>query len=234
MMATSIKAISDEPVGSLARRIPGSVGAPLAVFFHGVGGYRFSWDPQLNALGGLRWCLGCDLLGYGRSPGLPSALPELARTGWGAGLFTSSARTTLSAPRFPAPACSASSTWGDGRAGQTCDPYHGFEAKGHVRLPAHGCAGGHQVPCSACWFGAPAAVGGGVGAGDRPGGDGGVRPGWLRQVDVAGGLGAALPVAGGVAVAGCRRQRPGQVLAVCGRGARSSAAGGGRAGRRAA
>ena len=80
-MATSIKAISDEPVGSLARRIPGSVGAPLAVFFHGVGGYRFSWDPQLNALGGLRWCLGCDLLGYGRSPGLPSALPELASTG---------------------------------------------------------------------------------------------------------------------------------------------------------
>jgi pimeloyl-ACP methyl ester carboxylesterase len=84
MMATSIKAISDEPGGSLTWRISGSVGAPLAVFFHGVGGHRFSWDPplswdpQLSAPGGLRWCLAGDLPGYGRSPGLPSALPELA------------------------------------------------------------------------------------------------------------------------------------------------------------
>src|SRR5215510_2009598 len=119
-------------------------------------------------------------------------------------------------------------------AGQTPDPHLHFEEKGGVRLPTHGCAGGHKVPYSACWFGAPAAVGGGAGARDRPGGDGGVRPGWLRQVDVAGGLGAALPVAGGVAIAGCWRQRPGPVLAVCGRGAGGGAAGGGRAGRRAA
>jgi pimeloyl-ACP methyl ester carboxylesterase len=84
MMATSIKATSDEPGGSLAGRISGSAGAPLAVFFHGVGGHRLSWDPQLSwdprlsALGGLRWCLACDLPWYGRSPGRPSALPELA------------------------------------------------------------------------------------------------------------------------------------------------------------
>jgi len=81
MMATSIKAISDEPGGSLAWRISGSVGAPLAVFFRGVGGHRLSWDPQLSALRGLQRCLDCDLPEYGRSPGLPSALPELASTG---------------------------------------------------------------------------------------------------------------------------------------------------------
>src|SRR5262249_45104624 len=82
----------------------------------------------------------------------------------------------------------------------------------------------------------PRVVAGVVGGRGRGGGGGGGTGGlrWVGQVDVAGGLGAALPVAGGVAVAGCRRQRPGQVLAVCGRGARSSAAGGGRAGRRAA
>jgi len=80
-MATSITAISDEPVGSLGWRIPGSSVAPLAAFFHGLGGHRLSWDPQLNALGGLQRCLGCDLPEYGRSPGLPSALAELASTG---------------------------------------------------------------------------------------------------------------------------------------------------------
>src|SRR5262249_54455587 len=82
-----------------------------------------------------------------------------------------------------------------------------FEEKGRVRLPAHGCAGGHKVPHSACWFGAPAAVGGGVGAGDRPGGGGGVGPGWLRPVDGAGGRGGALPVVGGGGGAGGRRAR---------------------------
>src|SRR5215471_17186820 len=46
MMATSMKAISDEPGGSLAGRISGSAGAPLAVFFHGLGGQRLSRDPQ--------------------------------------------------------------------------------------------------------------------------------------------------------------------------------------------
>jgi pimeloyl-ACP methyl ester carboxylesterase len=81
MMATSIKAISDEPGGSLGWRIPGSSGAPLVVFFHGLGGHRLSWNPQLSALGGLQRCLDCDLPEYGRSPGLPSALPELASTG---------------------------------------------------------------------------------------------------------------------------------------------------------
>ena len=81
MMATSIKAISDEPGASLARRILGSVGAPLAVFFRGLGGHRLNWDPQLSALGGPQRCLDGDLPEYGRSPGLLSALPELASTG---------------------------------------------------------------------------------------------------------------------------------------------------------
>jgi pimeloyl-ACP methyl ester carboxylesterase len=148
MMATSTEVIGDEPGGSMAWRISGPVGAALAVFFHGLGGHRSSWDPLLSALGGLRWCPACDLPGYGRSPSLPSALPELGSTGahwtltWAAGLSTSSACTTLSGSRFPTSTCSASSTWGDGRAGQTCDPYHDFEAKGHVRLPADGRAGG--------------------------------------------------------------------------------------------
>jgi hypothetical protein len=77
-MATSIEAIGGEQGGSWARRISGPVGAPLAVFFRGLGGHRFGWDPQLSAPGGLRRCLACDRRGYGRLPGLPSALPELA------------------------------------------------------------------------------------------------------------------------------------------------------------
>jgi len=81
MMATSIKAISDESGGSLGWRIPGSSVAPLAVFFHGLGGHRLGWDPQLSARGGLQRCLDCDQPGYRRSPGLPSALAELASTG---------------------------------------------------------------------------------------------------------------------------------------------------------
>src|SRR5262245_65138247 len=115
IMATSMKAISDEPGGSLAGRISGSAGAPLAVFFHGLGGQRLSWDPPLSALGGLRRCLDCDPPEYGRLPCLPSALPELGSTGadgsltWGAGRSTSSACTTLSGSRVPTSTCSASS-----------------------------------------------------------------------------------------------------------------------------
>jgi pimeloyl-ACP methyl ester carboxylesterase len=81
MMATSMRAISDEPGGSLGWRISGSVGASLAMFFRGLGGHRVSWDPQLSALRELQRCLDCDLPEYGRSPGLPNALPELASTG---------------------------------------------------------------------------------------------------------------------------------------------------------
>jgi len=74
-----------------------------------------SWDPQLSALGGLRRCPGCDPPEYGRSPCLPSALPELGSTGaagsltGGAGRSTSSARMTLSGSRVPTSAWSASS-----------------------------------------------------------------------------------------------------------------------------
>ena len=63
----------------LAWRSSGSADAPPAVFIHGLGGNRFSWEPQLGALAGLRQCLACDLPGYGKSAGLPGTLPELAR-----------------------------------------------------------------------------------------------------------------------------------------------------------
>jgi pimeloyl-ACP methyl ester carboxylesterase len=48
------------------------------VFIHGLGGNRFSWEPQLSALADVRQCLACDLPGYGNSAGLPGSLPELA------------------------------------------------------------------------------------------------------------------------------------------------------------
>jgi pimeloyl-ACP methyl ester carboxylesterase len=68
----------------MAWRSSGSAGAPPAVFIHGLGGNRFSWEPQLNDLADLRQCLACDLPGYGKSAGLPGTLPELASlvAGW--------------------------------------------------------------------------------------------------------------------------------------------------------
>lgn len=62
----------------MAWRSSGSAAAPPAVFIHGLGGNRFSWEPQLGALADLRQCLACDLPGYGKSAGLPGTLPEIA------------------------------------------------------------------------------------------------------------------------------------------------------------
>ena len=78
LMATSTSPIREVLGLPLAWRRSGSSDAPPAVFFHGLGGNRFGWDPQLSALADLRECLACDLPGYGRSAGLPGSLPELA------------------------------------------------------------------------------------------------------------------------------------------------------------
>jgi pimeloyl-ACP methyl ester carboxylesterase len=62
----------------MAWRSSGSADAPPAVFIHGLGGSRLSWEPQLDGLADVRQCLACDLPGYGRSAGLPGPLPKLA------------------------------------------------------------------------------------------------------------------------------------------------------------
>jgi 3-oxoadipate enol-lactonase len=77
-MVTSLTRTRDVPGSPLAWRSSGSPDAPPAVFIHGLGGNRFSWEPQLSALAQLRQCLACDLPGYGKSAGLPGPLPELA------------------------------------------------------------------------------------------------------------------------------------------------------------
>lgn len=77
-MVTSLTPIEDVPGSPLAWRSSGSPDAAPAVFIHGLGGNRFSWEPQLSALAGLRQCLACDLPGYGKSAGLPGTLPEIA------------------------------------------------------------------------------------------------------------------------------------------------------------
>lgn len=77
-MVTSVTPARDVLGSALAWRSSGSPGAPAAVFIHGLGGNRFSWEPQLSALAGLRQCLACDLPGYGKSAGLPGTLPEMA------------------------------------------------------------------------------------------------------------------------------------------------------------
>lgn len=77
-MGTRMAAIRDEGRRVLAARSAGSVDTPIAVFFHGLGGHRFSWEPQLRALAGFRRCVACDLPGYGDSPGLPASLPTVA------------------------------------------------------------------------------------------------------------------------------------------------------------
>lgn len=78
-MATSTQSVRDETGQFLAWRSSGPDDAPPAVFLHGLGGNRFSWEPQLRDLAGPRQCLACDLPGYGRSPGLPGTLPGLAQ-----------------------------------------------------------------------------------------------------------------------------------------------------------
>jgi pimeloyl-ACP methyl ester carboxylesterase len=77
-MVTSLTPIRDVPGSPLAWRSSGSPDAPPAVFIHGLGGNRFSWEPQLGALADVRQCLACDLPGYGKSAGLPGTLPEVA------------------------------------------------------------------------------------------------------------------------------------------------------------
>jgi pimeloyl-ACP methyl ester carboxylesterase len=70
--------VLDMPGSPVAWRSSGSADAPPAVFIHGLGGNRFSWEPQLRDLADVRQCLACDLPGYGKSAGLPGTLPELA------------------------------------------------------------------------------------------------------------------------------------------------------------
>jgi 3-oxoadipate enol-lactonase len=87
-MVTSITPARDVLGPRLAWRSSGSPDAPPAVFIHGLGGNRFSWEPQLRALADRRECLACDLPGYGKSAGLPGPLPEIASliADWIAGL----------------------------------------------------------------------------------------------------------------------------------------------------
>jgi 3-oxoadipate enol-lactonase len=70
--------------GPVAWRASGRDRADVAVFFHGLGGNRFSWDPQLSALADSRRCCAWDLPGYGDSPGIVESLPSLAElaAGW--------------------------------------------------------------------------------------------------------------------------------------------------------
>ena len=51
---------------------------PLALFLHGLGGSRTSWDAQLDALGHVRRCVAWDMPGYGASAGRPSSFADLA------------------------------------------------------------------------------------------------------------------------------------------------------------
>jgi 3-oxoadipate enol-lactonase len=62
-----------------ARR-SGAVGGPPALFLHGLGGSRTSWDPQLASIGSHRRAAAWDLPGYGESAPLdtPMTFPALA------------------------------------------------------------------------------------------------------------------------------------------------------------
>lgn len=51
---------------------------PLALFLHGLGGSRTSWEPQLTELGTLRRCVAWDMPGYGASAGSPETFEQLA------------------------------------------------------------------------------------------------------------------------------------------------------------
>lgn len=61
--------IRDIERGGLAWREAGS-GAPAAIFLHGLGGSRTSWDDQLRDLSDRRRCAAWDLPGYGAAPPL--------------------------------------------------------------------------------------------------------------------------------------------------------------------
>jgi 3-oxoadipate enol-lactonase len=77
-MRTSGATDQDRLAGPVAWREAGAAGAPIAVFLHGLGGNRTSWQPQLDALQDLRRCAAWDAPGYGHSMGLPGSLDELA------------------------------------------------------------------------------------------------------------------------------------------------------------
>lgn len=51
---------------------------PLALFLHGLGGSRTSWEPQLTDLAAVRRCVAWDMPGYGASAGSPDSFEELA------------------------------------------------------------------------------------------------------------------------------------------------------------
>jgi 3-oxoadipate enol-lactonase len=59
--------------GGLAWREAGA-GTPPAIFLHGLGGSRISWDDQLRELGDDRHCAAWDAPGYGAAAPLPGPL----------------------------------------------------------------------------------------------------------------------------------------------------------------
>ncbi len=65
--------IRDIERGGLAWREAGS-GAPAAIFLHGLGGSRTSWDDQLRDLSDRRRCAAWDMPGYGAAPPLAGAM----------------------------------------------------------------------------------------------------------------------------------------------------------------
>lgn len=69
----------DIETAGLAWREAGS-GAPAAIFLHGLGGSRPSWDDQLERLADERRCVAWDAPGYGAAPPLagPLTFPKLA------------------------------------------------------------------------------------------------------------------------------------------------------------
>lgn len=80
-MTTSAPAVSDVLDGPIAFRTtaqPARSARPTAVFLHGLGGDRHSWEPQLAALADRRRCCAWEQPGYGHSPGLVESLPALA------------------------------------------------------------------------------------------------------------------------------------------------------------
>jgi pimeloyl-ACP methyl ester carboxylesterase len=68
--------VVDSDAYPVAWREAGS--GPVALFLHGLGGSRTSWDDQLRALGHQRRCVAWDMPGYGASAGSPTSLDDLA------------------------------------------------------------------------------------------------------------------------------------------------------------
>ena len=77
-MQTETKGGRDVLSPLISWREAGAPDLPVAVFLHGLGGNRSSWEPQLEGLRDVRRCLAWDLPGYGRSPGRITTLPALA------------------------------------------------------------------------------------------------------------------------------------------------------------